>query len=79
MVTVHPGEVVKDYLDTLGMSQGELARQCEMTPKTVSKLVNGQAAIQPYMAVKFETVLKRPAHFWMNLQVQYDLEQAKGK
>jgi addiction module HigA family antidote len=50
-----------------------------MTPKTVSKLVNGQAAIQPYMAVKFETVLKRPAHFWMNLQVQYDLEQAKGK
>lgn len=75
MVIVHPGEVIKEYLETAEMSQGELARQCEMTPKTISKVVNGLASVQPYMAVKFEKVLKRPAHFWMNLQTNFDLAQ----
>lgn len=76
---VHPGTVIKDYLETLGISQREFARQCDMTPKTVSKLLNGLADVQAYMAIKFERVLKRPAHFWMNLQTQFDLEQERMK
>ena len=72
---VHPGEVVRDYIETKGWTQADFARRLDLTPKTISKLVNGKASIQPYMAVKFEMLFERPAQFWLQLQANYDLQE----
>lgn len=68
----HPGETVLEYLEFHDWSQRDLARRAGLTPKTVSEICNGKAAISPMTALAFEKVLQRPAHFWLNLQRQFD-------
>src|SRR5882757_7812581 len=73
----HPGEVVVDYLEFHGWSQRDLARRTGLTPKTISEICNGKAPITPPTALALENVLKRPAHFWLNLQRQFDEAEAR--
>lgn len=68
----HPGEVVLEYLDFQGWSQRDLARRTGISPKTISEICNGKAAISPMTALALEKALQRPAHFWLNLQRQFD-------
>ncbi|HEY6181746.1 MAG TPA: HigA family addiction module antitoxin [Terriglobales bacterium] len=68
----HPGETVLEYLEFNGWSQRDLARRSGLTPKTISEICNGKAPITPPTALAFERVLQRPAHFWLNLQRQFD-------
>lgn len=74
---VHPGDVVVDYLDFHGWAQRDLARRTGLTPKTISEICNGKAPITPPTALALEKVLQRPAHFWLNLQRQYDEAEAR--
>lgn len=73
----HPGETVVDYLEFNGWSQRDLARRTGLTPKTISEICNGKAPITPTTALALENVLKRPAHFWLNLQRQFDEAEAR--
>jgi HTH-type transcriptional regulator / antitoxin HigA len=73
----HPGEVVADYLEFHGWTQRDLARRTGLTPKTVSEICNGKAPITPPTALALEKVLQRPAHFWLNLQRQFDEAEAR--
>jgi HTH-type transcriptional regulator/antitoxin HigA len=75
----HPGENVTEYLEAYGWSQSDLARRTGLTPKTVSEICNGKAAISPATALSFERVLQRPAHFWLGLQRNYDEFEARAK
>ena len=73
----HPGATVAEYLDFYGWSQRDLARRTGLTPKTISEICNGKGPITPPTAIAFERVFQRPAHFWLNLQRQYDEAQAR--
>lgn len=73
----HPGEIVVEYLEFNGWSQRDLARRTGLTPKTISEICNGKAPITPATALALENVLKRPAHFWLNLQALYDEAEAR--
>src|SRR4051812_37894822 len=75
----HPGEMVLDYLDFNGWSQSDLARRTGLTPKTISEICNGKAAITPPTSLALEKVLQRPAHFWLNLQRRFDEAQERAK
>src|SRR5437899_10637158 len=75
----HPGKTVVEYLDFHGWSQRDLARRTGLTPKTISEICNGKAPITPSTALAFEKVLQRPAHFWINLQSQYDEAEARNR
>src|SRR3569833_4641525 len=68
----HPGEVIADYLESNGWTQRDLARRSGLTPKTISEICNGKAPITPSTSLAFEKVFQRPAHFWINLQGQFD-------
>jgi addiction module HigA family antidote len=68
---VSPGEVLADYLETLEMSQAELADRTGLAKKTINEIIKGKAAISPETAMKFERTLGRPAHFWNNIEQQY--------
>lgn len=73
----HPGEMVVEYLEFHGWSQRDLARRTGLTPKTISEICNGKAPITPPTALAFEKVFQRPAHFWLNLQRQFDEAHAR--
>jgi addiction module HigA family antidote len=72
IAALHPGTTVAEYLDFQGWSQQDLARRTGLTPKTISEICNGKAPITPPTSLAFEKVLQRPAHFWLNLQRQFD-------
>ena len=72
-----PGEVLLDYLEDLAMTQVELADRTGLAKKTVNEIVKGKAQITPETARKLEKVIGRPAHFWRNLERQYQDDKAR--
>ena len=74
---VTPGEVLSDYLDGLSMTQAELATRTGLTKKTINEIIKGKAPITPETALKLEHSLGRPAHFWNNLETQYQEDRSR--
>lgn len=75
----HPGEILRaDYLEPLGLSVTEAARALGVTRKTLSAVLNERTGISPAMAHRLSKALDTTPEFWVNLQAQYDLWQARG-
>jgi addiction module HigA family antidote len=74
---VTPGEVLEEYLDACGMSQAELAARSGMAKKTIHEIIKGKVSITPDTALKPERALGRPAHFWSNLERQYQEDRTR--
>jgi len=74
---VTPGEILQDYLESLSMSQAELADRTGMAKKTINEIVKGKAPLTTETALKLERTLGRPAHFWINLEQQYQEDCAR--
>lgn len=74
---VTPGEVLEECLDSIGMTQAELAARTGLAKKTINEIIKGKSPISPETSLKFERTLGRPAHFWNNLERQYQEDQAR--
>ncbi len=74
---VHPGETVKDVLEEKNISQAELAVRTGCSFKHISEVVRGKKDISFEFASRLEYTLGIPAHFWINLQANYDKEIQK--
>ncbi len=73
----HPGVILRgDYLDPLGLSTAA-ARAFGVTRKTLSAVLNERAGISPAMAYRLSKAFDTSPEFWSNLQMQYDLWQAR--
>ncbi|NUM72002.1 MAG: HigA family addiction module antidote protein [Ignavibacteriaceae bacterium] len=68
----HPGVDLAEKLEEIGMGSKEFAIRTDKPEKTISAIINGKSSITPEMAVRFETVLKIPANYWLNSQKKYD-------
>ena len=73
----HPGEVLKEELDELGITAAELARQIEVPPNRLSQIINGKRAITGDTALRLGHWFKIDPQFWMNLQAQFELVAAQ--
>lgn len=76
---VPPGETLLETLQTLGMSQVELANRTGRPLKTINEIIKGKAAITPETALQLERVLGVPAPFWNNLERNYRDALARTK
>ncbi len=76
---IHPGEYLEEVLETRGMQKNELAQRCNLTPKTVSQIINGRAAFSPEVALQFEMVLDISADIWLNLLTAHTLHQIRRR
>ena len=68
----HPGEMLAEKLEEIGMGTKEFAVRTGKPEKTISAFLNGKCSITPDMAVQFENITLIPAHFWLNSQRNYD-------
>jgi len=74
----HPGKIIKeDYLIPLSITITKLASILGVSRKTLSKITNERGAVTPDMALRLSRVFDTSPDFWMNLQKNYDLWQAK--
>ncbi len=76
----HPGRVLKDlYLDPLNMSAAALASRIEMSSVLLIHLVKGELPMTADMAVRLGHFFGNSAEYWMNLQRNYDLHEARRR
>lgn len=70
---VHPGEILRDELDELGVTPTEFARQIDVPANRVSQIIAGERAITGDTALRLGHWFGIEPQFWLNLQTQYDL------
>jgi addiction module HigA family antidote len=76
----HPGEILgKDFMQPLGISQSQLAKELNTTFRTINEIVNEKRNISPEMAVRLSRYFGTSEELWLNLQNQYDLYLVKKK
>jgi HTH-type transcriptional regulator/antitoxin HigA len=68
---VPPGETLKETIESLGMTQAELAQRTGRPKKTINEIIKGKTAIIPDTAIQLERALGVPASFWNNLERSY--------
>ena len=73
---IHPGELLRDELDEIGVSLNELARALRVPMNRISAIVNGKRAITVDTAMRLARYFGTSPQYWLNLQVAYDLEVA---
>lgn len=75
---IHPGEVLlEEFLKPMGISQNALARAIGVPPRRINEIVLGKRAISADTALRFARALGVCEQFWMGLQADFDLEEAK--
>jgi HTH-type transcriptional regulator / antitoxin HigA len=73
----HPGETLAETLETLAMSQAELAQRTGRPLKTINEIIQGKAAITADTALQLERATGVPATFWNNAQRNYEAALAR--
>ena len=72
---IHPGEVLKDELEEVGLTQSALAKHIGVLPKTINEICRGKRGISAEMAMKLSKALGGSPQFWLNLQNNWELSQ----
>jgi len=79
MRAVHPGEILKDELDELGVAPTEFARQIDVPPNRVSQIIAGKRGITGDTALRLGHWFGAEPQFWLNLQSAYEIRKAEEK
>ena len=75
---VHPGEILRDCLDELGMSAYALAKAIRVPVNRVTAILAGRRAITADTALRLARFFGMSPEFWLGLQMDYDLETARA-
>ena len=78
---VPPGETLMELLEEQGLTQRELARRAELSPKHVNKLLQGLVPLSADVALRLERVTGTPARIWNRLEADYrsDLQRIQSQ
>lgn len=82
----HPGALIRETLDGIFEETGkkltvaEVAEGLGTTRKTLSAIINGKQRVTPEMALRLGVAFPNTsAEFWLTVQENYDLAQARQK
>lgn len=74
---VHPGRLIKNEIDEMGLSVAAAAEGLGVTRQQLYNVINGKSAVSPEMAVRLEKGIGSTADTWLRMQVAYDLAQVR--
>jgi HTH-type transcriptional regulator/antitoxin HigA len=73
----HPGEILKDELDSRNISQSDFAKQIGLQKSQLNEIINGKRGLNADLALLIAESLKIEAEYWMNAQKVYELDMAR--
>jgi len=77
---IHPGEVLlEEFLKPMAISQNALARAIDVPPRRINEIVLKKRAITADTALRLARAFGTSEQFWMGLQTDYELEEAREK
>jgi addiction module HigA family antidote len=75
---IHPGEILRDDLESLELSARRFADHIHVPHNAVTAILNGQRSITAQMAIRLAQAFRTSPQYWMNLQAIYDLKVARA-
>ena len=77
MRPVHPGEILRDELDALGLPANTLADALGVPVNRVTMILKGQRGVTADTALRLARYFGTTPQLWMNLQKTWELRRAE--
>jgi antitoxin HigA-1 len=74
---IHPGEILGDELEEIGLSAKRLADVIQVPPNRLYQILAGKRNMTADTALRLGQYFGMSADFWMNLQSAYELDLAR--
>jgi addiction module HigA family antidote len=79
LAPIHPGAVLKETLDDLGISMNRLAQALRVPANRISGIAAGERSITGETALRLARYFNTTPGYWMGMQAQFDLETASDE
>lgn len=76
---IHPGEMLRDELDALGLSARRFAAHIGVPPNAVTEILNGERRVTAPMALRLGKAFDVDPRYWTNLQSIYETKLARAE
>ena len=77
MRPVHPGEILRQELDELGLSANALSKALGVPVNRVTMILNGQRGVSADTALRLARYFGTTPELWLNLQKTWELRHAE--
>jgi addiction module HigA family antidote len=75
---IHPGEILQEeFLQPLELTPYRLSQETGLPQSRLSEIINGKRGVSADTALRLARYLGTTPDFWLNLQMAYDLEEAR--
>lgn len=75
----HPGEMIGDSLEEMGIAVSAAAKAMGVTRQQLHNVIAGRSAIAPEMALRLEKALGSTADAWLRMQANFDLARIRDR
>jgi antitoxin HigA-1 len=76
---VHPGEILLETIEELGLTMNRLAQEIRVPANRISAIIAGKRGITGETALRLGLYFGTTPAYWMNMQARYDLEMARDE
>lgn len=73
----HPGILIQDTLEDLGITQTTLAKQLKVPIQRLNTIIKGKRGVSTDTALRLSKVLHTTPEYWLQLQMAIDLWRAQ--
>ena len=77
MRPVHPGEILRQELDELGLSANALSKALGVPVNRVTMILNSQRGVSADTALRLARYFGTTRQLWLNLQKTWELRRAE--
>ena len=74
---IHPGEILKDEIECLGISQRRLASEMGISYTLLNEVLNGKRQVNAELAMLAEAALGLDADTLVRMQARYNIQVAR--
>lgn len=79
MRPIHPGEILKEELEVLGLSASALAKFLSVPANRITSILHEKRSITADTALRLSKFFGTSPEFWLNLQANFDLKMTIKK
>lgn len=72
---IHPGEILKEELDYIGISANKFAEILHVPTNRITQIINKKRSISPDTALRLSKFFGTTPIYWMNLQALYEIDK----
>ena len=77
MRPVHPGKILAEELEELGMSANAMAKALSVPTNRITAILKGQRGVTADTALRLSRYFGTTPQFWLNLQKTFELRVAE--